>query len=91
MSEILKINTEELSNYTEQLNAGDKILLSGIVYTSRDAAHKRIKVLIESGEKLPTRDLLLLLRNDLSVHADLLPPEEWINLHLNFLISDYAV
>ena len=48
MSEILKINTEELSNYTEQLNAGDKILLSGIVYTSRDAAHKRIKVLIES-------------------------------------------
>ena len=53
MSEILKINTEELSNYTEQLNAGDKILLSGIVYTSRDAAHKRIKVLIESGEKLP--------------------------------------
>lgn len=53
MSEIRKINTEELKNIAGELKAGDKILLSGWVYTSRDAAHKRIKALIDSNEKLP--------------------------------------
>lgn len=53
MSEIRKFNACELKKNAENLRAGDKILLSGWVYTSRDAAHKRINALIDSGEKLP--------------------------------------
>lgn len=35
------------------LKAGDSILLSGTIYTARDAAHKRLIELINEGEKLP--------------------------------------
>lgn len=35
------------------LSAGDGVLLSGIIYTARDAAHKRLFALIGKGEKLP--------------------------------------
>ena len=35
------------------LRAGDTVLLSGTVYTARDAAHKRLCQLLESGEALP--------------------------------------
>lgn len=35
------------------LKAGDTILLSGVIYTARDAAHKRLVELIEKGEELP--------------------------------------
>ena len=35
------------------LSAGDTVYLSGTVYTSRDAAHKRIMSAVESGEALP--------------------------------------
>lgn len=37
----------------EQLRAGDKLLLSGTIYTARDAAHKRLKALLEQGQALP--------------------------------------
>ncbi|MCH5206217.1 MAG: Fe-S-containing hydro-lyase [Oscillospiraceae bacterium] len=50
---MIELNTSELKEKARRLKAGDKVLLSGVVYTSRDAAHKRIKQLIESGEKLP--------------------------------------
>ena len=48
-----KINVSELERYTTILKAGDRVLLSGTVYTSRDAAHKRIFELLDKGEKLP--------------------------------------
>lgn len=35
------------------LKAGDTVSLSGIVYTARDAAHKRICALLDAGESLP--------------------------------------
>ena len=35
------------------LHAGDSILLSGTIYTGRDAAHKRLVEMIQRGEKLP--------------------------------------
>lgn len=53
MSEVKKIDTSELKKYANELKAGDKILLSGTVYTSRDAAHKRIMQMIEEGQTLP--------------------------------------
>lgn len=37
----------------KSLKAGDEVLISGIVYTGRDAAHKRMIELIESGKPLP--------------------------------------
>jgi len=37
----------------EKLKAGDKVSLTGVVYTARDAAHKRLVELLESGEELP--------------------------------------
>lgn len=35
------------------LKAGDNVLLSGTVYTARDAAHQRLKETYEKGESLP--------------------------------------
>lgn len=35
------------------LKAGDTVLLSGVLYTGRDAAHKRLCELIEAGKELP--------------------------------------
>jgi len=35
------------------LRAGDQVLLSGAVYTARDAAHKRFITLLEKGKPLP--------------------------------------
>jgi fumarate hydratase subunit beta len=36
-----------------QLNISDKVLLSGCLFTARDAAHKRMVEIIQRGEKLP--------------------------------------
>ncbi len=36
------LNTNELRSCASELRAGDRVVLSGTVYTSRDAAHKRI-------------------------------------------------
>lgn len=36
-----------------ELKCGDSILLTGTIYTARDAAHKRLIGLIEKGEELP--------------------------------------
>lgn len=53
MSEIRKIRAEELKKCSSELHCGDKILLTGVVYTSRDAAHKRIMALLDNGGELP--------------------------------------
>lgn len=36
-----------------ELKAGDNVLLSGILYVARDAAHKRMAEALERGESLP--------------------------------------
>lgn len=36
-----------------ELRAGDSCLISGVIYTARDAAHKRLCELVERGEELP--------------------------------------
>lgn len=46
-------NTNEVLNNIYNLNAGDRVFLSGVVYTARDAAHKRLKELIDNGLKTP--------------------------------------
>jgi fumarate hydratase subunit beta len=53
MSNIISIDTSKLRETIPTLHVGDKILLSGTVYTSRDAAHKRINALLDEGKPLP--------------------------------------
>lgn len=47
------LNTAELPLKNTKLTAGDRVLLSGTVYTARDAAHGRIMQLIKDGKELP--------------------------------------
>ncbi len=42
--------TKELA---QSLKAGDRVYLTGVIYTSRDAGHKRMCQALENGEKLP--------------------------------------
>jgi fumarate hydratase subunit beta len=35
------------------LKAGDKVLITGVIYTGRDAAHKRLTDLLKEGKPLP--------------------------------------
>lgn len=35
------------------LKAGDNVLISGVIFTARDAAHKKLVELMEKGEELP--------------------------------------
>jgi fumarate hydratase subunit beta len=35
------------------LKAGDNVLISGVIYTARDAAHKKLVELMDKGEPLP--------------------------------------
>lgn len=37
----------------QELQAGDMVYLSGVVYTARDAAHKRMEEALKRGEALP--------------------------------------
>jgi len=48
-----KIKTPLTDEVVSSLVIGDEVLLSGIVYTARDAAHKRLVELINKGEPLP--------------------------------------
>lgn len=47
------VNTSELSTVTDKITAGDRVILSGTVYTARDAAHKRIIEFLDNGTPLP--------------------------------------
>jgi fumarate hydratase subunit beta len=40
-------------NQFQNLKIGDEIKLSGVIYTARDQAHKRLVEVIRSGKKLP--------------------------------------
>src|SRR5215213_6570168 len=53
MSEALHITTPLTDEVARSLHAGDRVLLSGFVYTARDAAHKRLVETIDAGGDLP--------------------------------------
>ena len=48
-----KLTLPLISKEVKELHAGDSVLLSGIILTARDCAHRRIKEIMERGEKLP--------------------------------------
>lgn len=49
----IKINLPLSDEVVEKLHAGDNVLLTGYIYTGRDAAHKRLCELLSKGEELP--------------------------------------
>jgi fumarate hydratase subunit beta len=50
---IKEIGTPLTDDDIVSLNAGDRVRITGVIYTARDAAHGRLLPLIEKGEKLP--------------------------------------
>ena len=50
---IRKISTPLKEEEIRLLKAGDEVLLSGYIYTARDAAHKKLLQLIDEGKDLP--------------------------------------
>lgn len=49
----IKLTMPLTKEIVKNLRAGDSCLISGVIYTARDAAHKRLFELIESGKELP--------------------------------------
>lgn len=48
-----ELTTEELARRVGELSVGDRVYLTGTVYTARDAAHKRIFELLDQGRETP--------------------------------------
>jgi fumarate hydratase subunit beta len=53
MTEYIDLKTPLNDSAIEGLRAGDKVRISGVLYTARDAAHKKLIEMIELGEDLP--------------------------------------
>ena len=47
------ITTPLTRDKVKELKAGDSCLISGVIYTARDAAHKRLCELVAAGKELP--------------------------------------
>jgi len=53
MDSIKKLQPPLTETDVELLKAGDEVLISGVIYTARDMAHKRLCKAIEAGQELP--------------------------------------
>jgi fumarate hydratase subunit beta len=53
MAEPIRIQTPLSADAARKLQAGDSVLITGAIYTARDAAHKRMVEALDRGEKLP--------------------------------------
>ncbi|HEY3316391.1 MAG TPA: Fe-S-containing hydro-lyase [Bacillota bacterium] len=48
-----RITTPLTDETVRSLKAGDRVLITGVIYTGRDAAHKRLVELLKAGKPLP--------------------------------------
>ncbi|MBI5443893.1 MAG: Fe-S-containing hydro-lyase [Deltaproteobacteria bacterium] len=53
MSEPLRLTLPLFDEAVERLTSGDRVLLSGTLFTARDAAHARLAALLREGKELP--------------------------------------
>lgn len=53
MGDSIRIETPFTQEKVAQLKAGDSVLISGTIYTGRDAAHKKMVGALARGEELP--------------------------------------
>lgn len=54
-AEPIRLTTPLSKDDVARLKAGDRVLLSGVIYTARDTAHKRLVAMLERGDELPFR------------------------------------
>jgi fumarate hydratase subunit beta len=50
---VKKITLPLTDEILKELKAGDEVLLTGVIYTARDAAHKRMTEALDQGKSLP--------------------------------------
>ena len=48
-----RISTPLTKNVLQKLRAGDEVLLCGVIFTARDAAHERFTDMIKRGKRIP--------------------------------------
>jgi len=53
MDHVIDLKTPLNAQDVESLRAGDRVTITGTVFTARDAAHRRLIDLLEEGKKLP--------------------------------------
>ncbi|MBA7504313.1 Fumarate hydratase class I, anaerobic [subsurface metagenome] len=53
MAQVKKVGLPLTDETLKELRAGDNLLLTGVMYVGRDAAHKRMVEAMESGKPLP--------------------------------------
>jgi len=53
MANEIRLKTPLTEEDVDRLKIGDKVLISGVIYTGRDAAHKRMIDLLNQGKELP--------------------------------------
>jgi len=53
VTEAITLQTPLSDGDVEKLHAGNRVLLNGVLYTARDAAHKRLHELLQAGKPLP--------------------------------------
>ncbi len=53
MSKTIYLTTPLKDSDIEKLKTGDQVFISGVVFSARDAAHKRLIDLLDRGEELP--------------------------------------
>ena len=75
----------------QDLRAGDYVYLTGVIYTARDAAHKRMDEVLSEGKELP-----LDIKNQMiyymgpSAQQDRQQQAGWTNMHHAFWILGLA-
>ena len=53
MGKQVRLTPPVTDEMVKTLVMGDQVLVSGVIYTARDAAHKRLMELLDAGKKLP--------------------------------------
>jgi fumarate hydratase subunit beta len=53
MADIKKVTTPLTKEQVADLKAGDSVLITGVIYTGRDAAHKNLVKALKEGQELP--------------------------------------
>lgn len=52
-TKIIKLTTPLTADKVQSLKAGDRVAISGVIYTGRDAAHKRLVTALDENRELP--------------------------------------
>lgn len=53
MAEPIRLKTPLTDKDVERLKIGDRVLINGVIFTGRDAAHKRLSDLLKEGKEFP--------------------------------------